>query len=796
MKERLICALAACAGVVMSVSAIPCQASGTLIVGPTIESTAGGFTFPDGTTQTTAYTGGVGGGISLSSPDSSILIGGTPTAPTARLNFTLTNAFYAPASGSVNYAPASGSTNYAPASGSANYAPAAGSANYAPAAGSPNYLAKTGDTMTGSLYLPADGLQMAGGQMVTSGGSFGYGAAPNAIALFDIAGSFTAPTYTGHLLQVDGTVKSNPNYAQAYLRGISVSPTFDLSAGYANYLVGIENYMGLKTGANVAHSVVGYHLNGEPTAGLECNVGYGISVPNQQTSLCNGRYGFYQGDGANVQYNYFASNVGIGTPFPSQALTVQGNAQISGSLSVGSLTVAANQGLNLGSGAGQPINLTVANGGSVGGAVTIAAGSAGVSTGGSGGNLALSAGNAMAQGGSGYTNAGPAGNVTINAGTGYNTVGGNVILSSGTNSPWVLAGNSFSKVSLQGGILNAGDGATLDVEGGHNTLYGSPPQLSAGGNIKLTGGNATGSYAGGNIVLQPGTGTPAGTVQVLGSLSSTGALTLPANGLQMAGNQIVTSGGSLGYGAAPKAGAYFDIAGTYLAPTYTGHLLQVDGTLKSNPSYAQAYLRGISVFPTFDLSQGYANYLVGIETYMGYKTGASVAHSVVGYNLNGVPTAGLECNVGYGISVPNQQTSLCNGRYGIYQGDGANVQYNYFASNVGIGTPFPAQALTVQGDVQASGNINASGTGTMPVYSSSGVAQAAPHMVTGSAAVNQTVVLAGSAVFSSSSSYTCTANMQASSPAVSAVGVQIVSGSSFVVYGSFAGNVNYICVGN
>jgi hypothetical protein len=583
MENKLVAGIAACMAVALFVSASPCIAAGALVVGNSVATTTGGFTFADGTTQTTAYTGGVGGGITLSSPDSSILIGGTPSAPTARLNFTLTDAFYAPASGSVNYAPATGSTHY---------------------------VAKGGDTMTGALTLPANGLQMAGSQMVTSGGSFGYGAAPNTGALFDIAGSYMAPTYTGHLLQVDGTVKSNPGYAQAYLRGISISPTFDVSQGYANYLVGIETYMGGKVGGNVAHSVVGYHLNGVPTVGLECNVGYGINVPNQQTSLCNGRYGFYQGDPA-VQYNYFASNVGIGTPFPSQALTVQGNAQISGNLSVGTLSVAANQPLNLVTGAGEPISLTVATGGSVGGAVTIAAGSAGVSTGGSGGNLALSAGNAMAQGGAGYANVGPAGNVTINAGTGYNTVGGNVTLSSGTNSPWVLTGNSFSKVSLQGGILNPGDGATIDVEGGHNTLYGSPPQLSAGGNIKLTAGSATGSYNGGNIVLQPGTGSPVGSVQVLGSIS-------------------------------------------------------------------------------------------------------------------------------------------------------------------------------------------ASGTGTMPVYSNSGVAQAAAHMVTGTVAINGSgsVTLSGAAVFSSASSYTCTATLQATSPSAFPVGVQIVSGSSFTVFGSSSGNVSYICVGN
>lgn len=112
--------------------------------------------------------------------------------------------------------------------------------------------------------------------------------------------------------------------------------------------------------------------------------------------------------------------------------------------------------------------------------------------------------------------------------------------------------------------------------------------------------------------------------------------------------------------------------------------------------------------------------------------------------------------------------------------------------------PFPTEALTVQGNVQVSGSLTAGGTGARPVYSSSGTAQNAPHMVTGTVAVNGsgTVTLSGGAVFSSAGSYTCTATMQSSSPTVYPVGVQNVSGSSFMLYGSFAGNVNYICVGN
>lgn len=56
-----------------------------LTVNGVIQSIAGGFRFPDGTTQTTAATGG-GGLVAITSPDSSITVGGTSSAPTLAVN--------------------------------------------------------------------------------------------------------------------------------------------------------------------------------------------------------------------------------------------------------------------------------------------------------------------------------------------------------------------------------------------------------------------------------------------------------------------------------------------------------------------------------------------------------------------------------------------------------------------------------------------------------------------------------------------------------------------------------------
>ena len=168
---------------------------------------------------------------------------------------------------------------------------------------------------------------------------------------------------------------------------------------------------------------------------------------------------------------------------------------------------------NVNSGSATNFWLQGTGAGSVGGHITIASGTASVGTGGSGGNLNLFAGHAMAQGGSGWNNIGPAGNVNVTAGSGYNSVGGNVILTSGGNSPWNLTLNSYSKISLVGSAYSAGAGAQVDVEGEHNTVS-TGSNVGSGGNVKITAGNALGSYAGGNILLQPGTGTPSGNVGI------------------------------------------------------------------------------------------------------------------------------------------------------------------------------------------------------------------------------------------------------------------------------------------
>ena len=189
------------------------------------------------------------------------------------------------------------------------------------------FLPLVGGTLTGTLNLPANGLQVGTNQIVTSGGNVGIGGTPGAMNLMEINGTIAEVPYGANLMMIDGTAQSS-SAAQAYSKGLVVNPTFNVTQGYANYLTTIEADPGTIVGLNVAHSVVTFHANGQPTTGHECSVAFGVNVPNQNTSLCNGTYGFYQN--GNAQYNFFNSNVGIGTPFPGQMLEVVGNIKVDG----------------------------------------------------------------------------------------------------------------------------------------------------------------------------------------------------------------------------------------------------------------------------------------------------------------------------------------------------------------------------------------------------------------------------------------------------------------------------------
>ena len=121
---------------------------------------------------------------------------------------------------------------------------------------------------------------------------------------------------------------------------------------------------------------------------------------------------------------------------------------------------------------------------------------------------------------------------------------------------------------------------------------------------------------------------------------------------------------------------------------------------------------------------------------------------------------------------------------------------------------------TIVGTLGASGGINstsigattpstgafttltASGTGAMPLYNTTGTGVNAPHTVTGSVTLSSgsaTATLSGSAVFTSSSSYTCTAN---DTTAANTVKIGQTSGTSITFTGTGSDIVQFACAGN
>ncbi|MBI4445740.1 MAG: tail fiber domain-containing protein [Acidobacteria bacterium] len=157
---------------------------------------------------------------------------------------------------------------------------------------------------------------------MTEAGKVGIGGLADTTNFVDVRGSIsiTSPPYDASLLRIRGTLVAQ---SQAYLQGIYVNPTYNLSGGYANYIRGILVDPPSITGANVAHVSVGVEAL-QPTNGYSCSAAFAIGMPNQSGNCPVGsgrRYGIYQGD-PNAQYNFFASNVGLGTGTPGNILTV------------------------------------------------------------------------------------------------------------------------------------------------------------------------------------------------------------------------------------------------------------------------------------------------------------------------------------------------------------------------------------------------------------------------------------------------------------------------------------------
>jgi hypothetical protein len=100
------------------------------------------------------------------------------------------------------------------------------------------------------------------------------------------------------------------------------------------------------------------------------------------------------------------------------------------------------------------------------------------------------------------------------------------------------------------------------------------------------------------------------------------------------------------------------------------------------------------------------------------------------------------------------------------------------------------------GPTSVTGTLTAT-VGTMPVVSITGTAINVPHTVFGTATLvagTATIALTGSAIYTSSSSYSCSVN-DASGTAVT-TSSQNTASNSFKIFGTGTDSVSFVCVGN
>jgi hypothetical protein len=167
--------------------------------------------------------------------------------------------------------------------------------------------------------------------------------------------------------------------------------------------------------------------------------------------------------------------------------------------------------------------------------------------------------------GAGLTGGGTAGNVTLGLTT---------ACASGQTLQW--NGSAWTCKTVGAGTIT---GVTAGVGLGGGGTSGSVT-LSNTGVLALTGGAGISSSGGNSPVVSLNTSYTDGRYLQVAGGSMSGALNLPANGLTAAGNQLVLAGGSVGIGT-PTPGAPLEVAGNMKISGAASVLTFPDGTTQA-----------------------------------------------------------------------------------------------------------------------------------------------------------------------------------------------------------------------
>jgi hypothetical protein len=236
---------------------------------------------------------------------------------------------------------------------------------YAPASGSAVYVAKVGDTMTGVLYLPANGLVAGTNQLVLSSGNVAIGTA-TPVALLDIEGTGPAPVSSGNgtnaetALQIVGAAGGKTNSgsgSDAGGTGAAVTITAGAGGGSGfNASGGAGGALSITAGAGSGASPVTSGAIGGAGGAVTIAAGAGgccsDAGPGGTVTISAGAGGSSNqhngGNGGNIilnpgaagpGINYYGApgRVGIGTTTPAVTLDVAGSTGVEGELLADSL---------------------------------------------------------------------------------------------------------------------------------------------------------------------------------------------------------------------------------------------------------------------------------------------------------------------------------------------------------------------------------------------------------------------------------------------------------------------------